>query len=163
MHEDSFFRCRSFDHVPRGRGKGVGVFSLSSKEPPLSKHKIGKDLYQMMSFIDNQFHPYQLVIIYASSGCPFKELAKDLEKLLQPEMTTLIVGDFNSDKNETNALSSFLQQKEFTQLVNWPTHRGGRTIDHCYVSKKSRVQVVRHSPYYSDHDALCIQFEHFPW
>ena len=45
----------------------------------------------MMSFIDNQFHPYQLVIIYASSGCPFKELAKDLEKLLQPEMTTLIV------------------------------------------------------------------------
>lgn len=117
----------------------------------------------MMSFIDNQFHPYQLVIIYASSGCPFKELAKDLEKLLQPEMTTLIVGDFNFDKNETNALSSFLQQKEFTQLVNWPTHRGGRTIDHCYVSKKSRVQVVRHSPYYSDHDALCIQFEHFPW
>ena len=117
----------------------------------------------MMSFIDNQFHPYQLVIIYASSGCPFKELAKDLEKLLQPEMTTLIVGDFNFDKNENNPLSSFLQQKEFTQLVNWPTNRGGRTIDHCYVSKKSRVQVVRHSPYYSDHDALCIQFEHFPW
>ena len=110
----------------------------------------------MMSLIDNQFHPYQLVIIYASSGCPFKELAKDLEKLLQPQMTTLIVGDFNFDKNETNALSSFLQQKEFTQLVNWPTNRGGRTIDHCYVSKNSRVQVVRHSPYYSDHDAICI-------
>ena len=114
----------------------------------------------MMSFIDNQFHPYQLVIIYASSGCPFKELAKDLEKLLQPEMTTLIVGDFNSDKNETNAVSSFLQQKQFTQLVNWPTHRGGRTIDHCYVSKNSNIKLSRHSPYFSDHDALCIEFEH---
>lgn len=117
----------------------------------------------MISFIDNQFHPYQLVIIYALSGCPFKEQAKDLDKLLHQEMTTIVVGDFNFDRNETNDLSNFLKKKEFTQLVNWPTHRGGRTIDHCYVSKNSRVQVVRHSPYYSDHDAVCNQFKHFPW
>ena len=116
-----------------------------------------------MSFIDNQFHPYQLVVVYASSGCPFKELAKDIEKLLHPDMTTIIVGDFNFDKNETNALSNFQQEKEFTQLVNWPTHRGGQTIDRCYASKHTKIQILRHSPYYSNHDALCLEFEHFPW
>ena len=45
------------------------------------------------------------------------------------------------------------------QLVEWPTHSGGRTIDHVYVSKNVKVNIVRYSPYYSDHDALCIQFE----
>ena len=87
----------------------------------------------------------------------------DVDGLLNPEMTTLITGDFNFDKNETNAFTKFLQEKEFTQIVNWPTHRGGRTIDLCFISKNTRIQVSRHSPYYSDHDALCLEFEHFPW
>ena len=152
--------CRSFDHVPRGRGKGCGIFSLSSRDPPHSRHKVAKDLYQLMSFVDRT---YQLVLIYASSGCPFQELKMDVEKILDPKMTTIVLGDFNFDKNETNDLTRFLREKEFTQIVNWPTHRGGRTIDHCYVSKNTRVQIIRHSPYYSDHDALCIEFEHFPW
>ena len=111
----------------------------------------------------NSNHPYQLVLVYASSGCPFLELVMDLKKLLHPEMTTIITGDFNFDKNETNALTKFLGQNKFTQVVDWPTHKQGRTIDHCYVSKKTRVQITRHSPYYSDHDGLCIEFEHFPW
>ena len=119
----------------------------------------------MISFVDKTVttHPYQLVLIYASSGCPFQELATDLEKLLPQEMTTIVVGDFNFDKSETNAFTRLLGEKNFTQIVNWPTHRGGRTIDHCYISNNTRVQVLRYSPYYSDHDALCIQFEHFPW
>ena len=48
---------------------------------------------------------------------------------------------------------------EMKQLVEWPTHSGGRTIDHVYVSKNVKVNIVRYSPYYSDHDALCIQLE----
>ena len=78
-------------------------------------------------------------------------------------LTTIIVGDFNFDKSETNALTAFLNKRQFIQVVEWPTHKEGRTIDHCYVSKNTKVQVTRHSPYYSDHNGLCIQFEHFPW
>ena len=78
-------------------------------------------------------------------------------------MTTIITGDMNFDKTDMNPLSRFLKERGYNQLVNWPTHREGRTIDHCYVSKNTRVQLTRHSPYYSDHDALCMEFEHFPW
>ena len=109
-----------------------------------------------------QSHPYQLILVYASSGCPFSELVEELNQLLVPNLTTIVTGDFNFDK-ETNALTRFFDQKKFTQVVNWPTHKEGRTIDHCYVSNNTRVQISRHSPYYSDHDALCIEFEHFPW
>ena len=80
-----------------------------------------------------------------------------------PGTTTIVTGDFNFDKKETNSLTVFLGARMLRQLVNWPTQREGRTIDHCYVSKNARVQITRHSPYYSDHDALCIEFEHFPW
>ena len=102
---------------------------------------------------------YQLVIIYASSGCPLKELVVDLKELLHPEMTTIIVGDFNFDKNDVNVLTRFLGKRKFSQVIDWPTHKEGRTIDHCYVSNNAKVKVTKHSPYYSDHNALCIQYE----
>ena len=116
---------------------------------------------KIMSIVDETYssHPYQLVLVYASSGCPFQELALDLENLLEANMRTVITGDFNFDKRETNALSKLLKKRKFVQLVDWPTHKEGRTIDHCYVSENTRVVITRHSPYYSDHDALCIEFQ----
>ena len=156
---------KTFDHVPIGRGKGCGMFSSSSRLISQQKQKVGSERYQLMSIVDetNPQHPYQLVLVYASSGCPFPELVVDLGKLLHPNMTTIITGDFNFDIKETNVLTRFLKEKKFTQVVDWPTQKEGRTIDHCYVSENTRVQLTRHSPYYSDHDALCIRFEHFPW
>ena len=87
----------------------------------------------------------------------------DLKKLLLSNITVIVTGDFNFDRRESNALTCFLGAKMLQQIVKWPTHNKGRTIEHIYVSKNARVQVTRHSPYYSDHDALLIEFEHFPW
>ena len=102
-------------------------------------------------------HPYQLIIVYVSAGCLFKELVEDIKKLLDPDLTIIVTGDFNFNKTETNALTCFLGAKKLTQVVDWPTHKEGRTIDHVYAPKNA-VQVTRHVPYYSDHDGLCIQF-----
>jgi endonuclease/exonuclease/phosphatase family metal-dependent hydrolase len=51
-----------------------------------------------------------------------------------------------------------MEQEQFEQLVNKSTHDRRRTIDHCYVSKelKNNTKLKQYSPYYSDHDALCI-------
>ena len=64
-----------------------------------------------MSTIDTNVddHNYQFVLVYASSGCPYKELVDDLKKVLQPEMKIIITGDFNFDRKESNPLSTFLQ------------------------------------------------------
>ena len=69
-------------------------------------------------------------------------------------------GDFNFDKKDVNAMTVFLKDKKFTQVVTWPTHSQGRTIDHCYVSENAKFNLTRHSPYYLDHSALCIEFEY---
>ena len=53
--------------------------------------------------------------------------------------------------------------KNLQQIVKWPTHDAGRTLDHCWVSTNAGIQLERYSPYYSDHDALVIKFELFPW
>ena len=75
------------------------------------KYKITKEKYQLMSTIDTNVedYNYQLVLVYASSGCPYKELVDDLKKMLQPEMKIIITGDFNFDRKESNSLTTFLQ------------------------------------------------------
>ena len=154
---------RTFDDTSYGKGKGCGISSLASRKLSQTKHYIAKPKYQTMSIIDetNVGNRYQVVLVCASSGCPFEELVKDMAKILETNLTA--IGDFNFDWRENNALTRFLAKKKFTQLVDWPTHIKGNTLDHCYVSNNTRVQSTRHSPYYSDHSALCLEFEHFPW
>ena len=76
-------------------------------------------------------------------------------------MVQIITGDFNFDASEENNLTRQLRTLDFEQVIIGPTHDDGRTIDHCYVQKglKDKFELTIHSPYYSDHDALLINFE----
>ena len=50
----------------------------------------------------------------------------------------------------------------FSQLIHEPTHIKGRIIDQAYLldpTKSFNVSVERYSPYYTDHDAICISLE----
>ena len=96
----------------------------------MPNQKVAAKLYQLMSIVDetNPLLPYQLVLVYASSGCPFSEFVIDLENMLFTNMTTIITGDFNFDKTENNPLTEFLKKQNFIQLVDWPTQKEGRTI-----------------------------------
>ena len=50
----------------------------------------------------------------------------------------------------------------FDQLVHEATHIRGRHIDHAYLldpNDKMKLVVGRYSPYYTDHDAICITIE----
>ena len=156
---------RTFDHASYGPGKGCGIFSLAeksvSKQPSVITEK-----YQLMSMVDESIpgHPYQLILVYASQGCPWKELTNNVSLLLKQKMPVIITGDFNFDRTEKNYLASTLASQGFEQIVNWPTQdTAGRTLDQCFVSRNTRVQLTRYSPYYTDHSALCIEFEHFPF
>ena len=158
--------CRTFSHASYGEKKGCAIFSKISQQISKTQHNIVKDKYQIMSILDETVkgYPYQLVLVYASSGCPLPELVTDLARLLKQKWTTIITGDFNFDRKEENALTRFLSYQDYQQVVTWPTHDGaGNTLDHCYISKYTRVQLTRSSPHFSDHDSLIIQFEHFPW
>jgi hypothetical protein len=153
---------RNFDHASVGKGKGCCLFSRNSKQSS-GNIKVIKDNYQMLSIINGSV---QLVLVYLSSNCSKAEVVKDLQDILREDLNSIIVGDVNFDKGENNELTRYLALQEFHQLVDVPTHdptstTTARTIDHCYVSKDlvEKVELKIHSPYYSDHDALCIKLK----
>ena len=87
------------------------------------------------------------------------EVVEDLKLMFIKGMKIIITGDFNFDHGEANDLSTYLLNGiGVEQKVTWPTHFQGRTLDHCYTN--IMVDFTRHSPYYSDHSALCIEFQH---
>ena len=155
---DSLLRGRTFDHTSIGKGKGVGIFSAYLTKNLLTA-KIEEESFQIMSIIDR--NQIQLIICYLSSNCSLNEVVKQLRAVIRSDMMTIISGDFNFDKNDKNPLARYLESQNFSQLVNQPTHDGGRTLDHCYASRNisDKICLKFHSPYYSDHDALCISVE----
>ena len=76
-------------------------------------------------------------------------------------MPTVMVGDFNFDKNETNGLTSYLKQLGLKQIITQPTQERGNTIDHCYVSQDllKTIKTTCQFTYYSDHASISIQLE----
>ena len=91
-------------------------------------------------------------------------MVNNVEQLVDMERLTLISGDINTclDRKPNNLLTTVLQDLGFRQLVTNPTHIAGGRIDHAYLrdskSSLSTATLTHHSPYYSDHDGLCLAF-----
>ena len=129
---DTLLQGRTFDHASIGRGKGVGIFS-SYLTKNCTTARVVENSYQIMSIIDKNL--VQFILCYLSSRCQLTEVAQQLEMIIKPDMMTIISGDFNFEKDDTNPLTKSLRSKGFCQLVNQPTHDKGGTLDHCYASK----------------------------
>ena len=85
-----------------------------------------------------------------------------LEQLVDMEKLTVISGDMNIclDKDPQSLLPTVLGELGFQQLVTSPTHMAGGRIDHVYLRDPQALlagfHVTHHTPYYSDHDAICL-------
>jgi hypothetical protein len=61
-----------------------------------------------------------------------------------------------------NKLIQIIENQGLKQLNKEPSHDQGGTIDHIYYQKSDdwkEPTIERYSPYYSDHDALCVTME----
>ena len=148
---------RSLHHSSIGKGKGCAIYSSTSKNVECQA-KIAKQRYQILSIFDGNV---QFILLYCSSDCNFLEVVQDLGEIINQGKINIISGDFNYDKDDTNALTIYLGERNFEQIVKICTHDKGRTIDLCYVpgNIKDKFQLNQHSPFYSDHDALCISLD----
>ena len=103
-----------------------------------------------------------VINVYRSSKGNSLDLLNKLVEMVTPGMSTLITGDFNIcfSRNPNNRMSKGLVNAGFQQLVRESTHILGGHIDHVYwMSRNNQWKepiLQRHSPYYSDHDAICI-------
>ena len=102
------------------------------------------------------------IAVYRSSFGNIGSLTEKLVKIISKKKCVLIIGDFNicTKKKPSNTVTTVLLSQDFTSLLDEATHIEGGYIDHAYWKDEDqdflRPTVERYSPYYSDHDAICI-------
>ena len=109
----------------------------------------------------------EIIIVYRSSQGNSTELLQHIKDNIKEDISTVIAGDFNIcfNTHRNNKISKFLETNGFIQFVKEATHIKGRHIDHLYFKPGKKIQenpsILRYSPYYSDHDAICVTLSIF--
>ena len=139
-----------------GNGKGIATYYQHEKFEP--KEKVKMEKFQIAKF---KHDTIDIINVYRSQTGNSLELLDQLKTLIEHGRITLITGDFNACfmENFSNRMIQGLLDIGFDQLVHEPTHIRGRHIDHAYfLNPSGRLKPVidRYSPYYSDHDGICI-------
>ena len=143
--------------IKRGNGKGVAVYF---KEEFQFKSLVSKPEYQISKFGSED---EDVVCIYRSTTTNLdlqREFLEDIKSMIDTERRQIFFGDFNIEATG-NIISREFKSWNFTQLVNFPTHEDGGTIDFCLVSDKiplSSVELRQRAVPWSDHDFLQLTF-----
>ena len=142
--------------IKSGNGKGVATYFNTEKIKP--EDQVDREKFQIGKFTHKSI---DIINIYKSQTGHSLELLDHLKRMIKDGRLTLITGDFNECflANINNRLIQGLLTLGFNQLVHEGTHIQGRHIDHAYLldpNGKVNPIVERYSPYYSDHDGICI-------
>ena len=102
-----------------------------------------------------------VINIYRSAGASLNLFLRDLDRLIDSDRETIIVGDFNLCYTAQRSHSIFrqLEQKGFLQLVKGATHVEGRLIDLIFHFSPDRCTPTKFatqqkSLHFTDHDML---------
>ena len=156
--ENDFFLPGYNSHfLSIGNGKGIATFYKND----LAQHELDctENNLQVTKFTSSNI---DIISVYRSSNCNSVELLNKISKITSIKKSVIITGDFNICylMNRTNRLIQGLESNGFQQLVRESTHIRGRHIDHAYWKDPNRFWLEpvlnRYSPYYSDHDAICL-------
>ena len=138
-----------------GEGKGVAAFYKAEIFHHRAECRLGRA--QMIMF---ESPAADVIVIYCSKGQSLEEVADKVDEWRDPAKMTVVCGDINVclKKEERNKLTVELESMGFAQLNEEATHVAGGHIDHMYVTKEAagKTSLERYTPFYSDHDALCL-------
>ena len=139
----------------QGRGKGIAIYIKKNK----FRHVMDfQSPYMQISKVTSE--RMDIIAVYRSQEEPFWSLTNQVEALIDPSKTTLVVGDLNyCYKNSHNEFSKFMSESKFHQLVQAATHIEGGLLDHAYfkcVGDEREATVELFSNYYSDHDTVTL-------
>ena len=147
------------EFLTKGVGKGIATYYKASKFIP--SERVISEKFQITKF---RHEDLDIINIYRSQAGNSLEVLETIKKLHTPGMPTIISGDFNICfiENKSNRLIEGLLSIGFKQLIHEPIHIRGRHIDHVYFldpTDSMRLTLERYSPYYSDHDGICITIQ----
>ena len=138
-----------------GEGKGVAAFYKAEIFNHRADCRLGGA--QMIMF---ESPAVDVIVVYRSKGQSLEEVADKVDVWRDPAKVTVVCGDMNVclKKEAKNKLTVELESMGFGQLNEEATHVAGGHIDHMYVTKEAagKTSLERYTPFYSDHDALCL-------
>jgi exonuclease III len=129
-----YYRKEMFQHVA----------DISQENMQLTKFKTGK---------------LDIITVYRSEKGNSVEMLNHITTLITQERLTIICGDLNICyiiANKNNRITKHLKNSNFKQVVKYPTHIRGRLIDHVYHNLNNELIVNQYTPYYTDHDGICV-------
>ena len=101
-----------------------------------------------------------MISVYLSKDFDWNELHNTLEEWILEDKNVVIIGDTNINYlKKSHNLLKFLKKKNFTQLVDRPTHICGGLLDQIFVNPSLLKKNPFHSQrcdYHSDHDEIVL-------
>ena len=151
------FAMEGYEVAYNSVGAGKGVAAFYKAEVFRVKNDCRLERAQMSMFESPEV---DVIVVYRSQGQNLEVIADKVDVWRNPAKLTVVCGDMNVclKKEARNKLTVELESMGFAQLNEEATHIGGGHIDHMYVSREatSRATLQRYTPFYSDHDALCL-------
>ena len=150
---------------PSSSGRGGGILTFAAEElSPLPLNISIHGLEYLALTVTKQTTQVNIVTIYrppSMSTASFFEKFKHLVDLLQKDITTVIMGDFNVDllQYPDHTIVRYMNTIGFYQLVSDATTDYGSMLDHVYVNRRDHVHVEIADTYYSDHDLVCVSLK----
>ena len=163
---ETWFEANENKHLPGyrfqgasvGRGKGCALFEKDSESSTLWS-KTTEELFQMIT-IELTGKKTQLTLLYISQGCQLSSVVQALRKVMCSDLHQILIGDFNFEESENNALSNYLKSKNLHQHIKRPTHKAGRGLDHLYTDQEKLISELQiFGVHYSDHACFCIKLK----
>ena len=140
----------------RGKGKGIAIYY----KPEYFKHEldIKEDHMQLSKFSSRSV---DIIFLYKSQQESEGNLNQAIEIMTQSSDAALVLGDFNFcyNKDSTNAITKYMKERKFKQLIAEPTHIEGNLLDQAYlrdIKKELAFTAEVHGKYYTDHKSINI-------
>ena len=140
----------------RGKGKGIAIYY----KPEYFKHEldIKEDHMQLSKFSSRSV---DIIFLYKSQQESEGNLNQAIEIMTQSSDAALVLGDFNFcyNKDSTNAVTKYMKDRKFKQLIAEPTHIEGNLLDQAYlrdIKKELAFTAEVHGKYYTDHKSINI-------
>lgn len=104
-----------------------------------------------------------VVTVYRPNSLEVTQFLMQREKIIayyrSQSKFLVCLGDFNEDATSPGPIQTFMINQGYRQIVDFKTTEGATILDHVYVSKSLKAEVVKMSTYYSYHDALILNIK----
>ncbi len=141
----------------KGKGAGVAMYVNSSIEVLVSETVVQKTFQS----IKMSLRELDIIVIYQSPNYSNNALMSYLCSVLETDKNIVLCGDFNIPTQCSSKLTNLILQKGLSQMVSLPTHLDGNILDNFYLKTPTLtfLHYFLHSPYFSDHEAVCAVFQ----